>query len=200
LISARIPIFPLHTVLFPGGPLPLRIFEVRYTDMITQCLKSNIGFGVCLITEGKEVGGVACTHEIGTLASIQDWHMRKDGLLGIVVKGEKRFRVKKQNIEDNNLMFAEVEYFEEDVLDKSIPTEYGDLVDMLEDRMSQVGSRYTNLKNNYFDASWVGFRLAELLPLRLSQKQYFLQLSDPIQRLERLGDVLQHIDVYIRSD
>ncbi|HFE38569.1 MAG TPA: peptidase S16 [Gammaproteobacteria bacterium] len=196
LATARIPIFPLHTVLFPGGPLPLRIFEARYTDMISQCLKSNIGFGVCLITEGKEVGGIASTHEVGTLASIQDWHMRKDGLLGIVVKGEKRFRVIKQNIEENKLMFAEVEYFEEDATKNNfIPREYDGLVDMLEERMSQVGSRYASMKNNYIDASWVGFRLAELLPLRSSQKQYFLQLNDPIQRLERLGDVLQHIDI-----
>lgn len=196
MATARIPIFPLHTVLFPGGPLPLRIFEARYTDMISQCLKSNIGFGVCLITEGKEVGGIASTHEVGTLASIQDWHMRKDGLLGIVVKGEKRFRVIKQNIEENKLMFAEVEYFEEDATKNNfIPREYDGLVDMLEERMSQVGSRYASMKNNYIDASWVGFRLAELLPLRSSQKQYFLQLNDPIQRLERLGDVLQHIDI-----
>jgi len=194
LTAARIPIFPLHTVLFPGAPLPLRIFETRYTDMISQCLKTNIGFGVCLITEGKEVGGSASTHEVGTLATIQDWHMRRDGLLGIVAKGEQRFHVLKQNIEDNNLMFAEVEYFEDET-QNSIPHEYDGLVEILEDRLSQLSSRFENEKTFYQDASWVGFRLAELLPLRLSQKQYFLQLSDPLQRLERLDDVLQHIDI-----
>lgn len=191
---SRIPIFPLHTVLFPGAPLPLRIFETRYTDMISQCLKTNIGFGVCLITEGKEVGGSASTHEVGTLASIQDWHMRRDGLLGIVAKGEKRFHVLKQNIEENNLMFAEIEYFEDET-PEPIPHEYDGLVEILEDRLSQLDSRLENEKTHYQDASWVGFRLAELLPLRLSQKQYFLQLSDPLQRLERLDDVLQHIDI-----
>ena len=194
----RIPIFPLHTVLFPDGPLPLRIFEPRYTDMISQCLKSNMGFGVCLITEGKEVGGIATTHEIGTLANITDWHMRKDGLLGITVIGEKRFRVLKQNIEGNNLMFAEVEYFEDD-LEKSIPEEYESLVEILEERLSQSNTRYADLNINFDDATWVGFRLAELLPLRLSQKQYFLQLSDPLQRLERLDDVLQHIDMNVNN-
>ena len=194
MTAARIPIFPLHTVLFPGAPLPLRIFETRYTDMISQCLKTNIGFGVCLITEGKEVGGSASTHEVGTLATIQDWHMRRDGLLGIVAKGEQRFHVLKQNIEDNNLMFAEVEYFEDET-QNSIPHEYDGLVEILEDRLSQLSSRFENEKTFYQDASWVGFRLAELLPLRLSQKQYFLQLSDPLQRLERLDDVLQHIDI-----
>jgi len=194
LTATRIPIFPLHTVLFPGAPLPLRIFETRYTDMISQCLKANIGFGVCLITEGKEVGGSASTHEVGTLATIQDWHMRRDGLLGIVAKGEKRFHVLKQNIEENNLMFAEIEYFDDEI-PKPIPNEYEGLVEILEDRLSQLGSRFENEKTHYEDASWVGFRLAELLPLRLSQKQYFLQLSDPLQRLERLDDVLQHIDI-----
>lgn len=191
MYAARIPIFPLHTVLFPGGHLPLRIFEVRYTDMISQCLKSNMGFGVCLITEGKEVGGRANTHEIGTLASIQDWHMRRDGLLGITAKGERRFRVKKQSIEVNNLMFADVEYFEEEEGASSVPDEHANLVTMLEERLSKKSALPVDFKN----ASWVGFRLAELLPLRLSQKQYFLQLNDPLQRLERLGDVLQHIDL-----
>lgn len=181
-------------MLFPGAPLPLRIFEARYTDMISQCLKAEIGFGVCLITEGKEVGGLASTHGVGTLASIQDWHMRRDGLLGIVAKGEKRFHVNKQNVEDNNLMFAEVEYFEDEI-QKSIPSEYDGLIEILEDRLSQLESRFEKEKTYYDDASWVGFRLAELLPLRLSQKQYFLQLSDPMQRLERLDDVLQHIDI-----
>jgi len=157
-----------------------------------------MGFGVCLITEGKEVGGIATTHEIGTLANITDWHMRKDGLLGITVIGEKRFRVLKQNIEGNNLMFAEVEYFEDD-LEKSIPEEYESLVEILEERLSQSNTRYADLNINFDDATWVGFRLAELLPLRLSQKQYFLQLSDPLQRLERLDDVLQHIDMNVNN-
>ena len=192
--AVRIPIFPLHTVLFPDAPLPLRIFETRYTDMISQCLKAEIGFGVCLITEGKEVGGLASTHGVGTLASIRDWHMRRDGLLGIVAKGEKRFHVLKQNVEENNLMFAEVEYFEDEA-EKAIPSEYDGLIEILKDRLSQLESRFENEKTFYNDASWVGFRLAELLPLRLSQKQYFLQLSDPLQRLERLDDVLQHIDI-----
>ena len=192
--EVRIPIFPLHTVLFPDAPLPLRIFETRYTDMISRCLKEEIGFGVCLITEGKEVGGFASTHGVGTLASIKDWHMRRDGLLGIVAKGEKRFHIISQNIEDNNLMFAKVEFFE-DELKISIPNEYESLVEILEDRLSQLNSRFEKEETFYEDASWVGFRLAELLPLRLSQKQYFLQLSDPLQRLERLDDVLQHIDI-----
>lgn len=193
-MSVRIPIFPLHSVLFPEGPLPLRIFEPRYTDMISQCLKSDSGFGVCLITEGNEVGGVASTHQVGTLAQIADWHMRKEGLLGIVVKGDRRFRIKEQYIEDNNLMYADVEFFDDDT-QIAVPQEYQGLVELLVERMKQLAQRYENTNTNYQDASWVGFRLAELLPLKLSQKQYFLQLSDPIQRLERLDDVLQHIDM-----
>lgn len=192
--TLRIPIFPLHAVLFPGGPLPLRVFEPRYTDMISQCLKKGHGFGICLIREGDETGSAAATHEVGTVAQIEDWHMRRDGLLGIEVKGDKKFTMKNLSVASNQLLSAEIEYLaDEPVLE--VPPEFMGLVDLLEERISQMGKRYvkTGLKLN--DASWVSYRLAEVLPLRLSQKQYFLQLEAPLQRLEHLSDVLQHLDM-----
>ena len=195
----RIPIFPLHTVLFPGGPLPLRVFEPRYTDMISQCLKSGHGFGVCLIREGDETGSATKTqtHEIGTVAQIEDWHMRReDGLLGIEVIGDKKIITRNLNIESNKLLTAEVEYLPDEPL-LEVPPEYMNLVDLLEERLSQLGKRYVKTELKFQDASWVGYRLAEVLPLRLSQKQYFLQLEEPMQRLEHLSDVLQHLDMTI---
>ena len=192
--TTRIPIFPLHTVLFPGGPLPLRVFEPRYTDMISHCLKSGHGFGVCLIRDGNETGPAATSHDIGTIAQIEDWHMRRDGLLGIEVRGDKKFQIKNQSIASNQLLTAEVEYLDDEPTIE-VPVELMGLVDLLEERIAQLGKQHANVKAKLIDASWVGYRLAEVLPLRLSQKQYFLQLEEPLRRLEHLSDVLQHLDM-----
>ena len=190
----KIPVFPLHSVLFPDGKLPLRVFEPRYTDMISQCLKENIGFGICLIREGSEVGQAAAIHEVGTLASIIDWHMRKDGLLGVIVKGEKRFRIKNLSVAKNQLITADVEYYDDEPLTK-VPDDYLDLVEFVEEKMARLNRNINNIELDLSDASCLSFRLAELLPLRLSQKQYFLQLNEPLLRLERIDDVLQQLDL-----
>ncbi|HEY0720771.1 MAG TPA: LON peptidase substrate-binding domain-containing protein, partial [Gammaproteobacteria bacterium] len=89
----RIPLFPLHSVLFPGGPLALRIFEPRYLDMVSRCMREECAFGISLIQEGDEVGDAAQPYEIGTLARISYFERRPDGLLGITVRGEQRFRI-----------------------------------------------------------------------------------------------------------
>ncbi|MDH5299773.1 MAG: LON peptidase substrate-binding domain-containing protein [Gammaproteobacteria bacterium] len=187
------PIFPLHTVLFPGGLLPLRIFEPRYIDMIRNCLRNNSQFGICLISDGEEVGGGATTtHDVGTLASIHDWHTRQDGLLGITVLGEQRINIEKAAQQPNRLITASVHPFDAEPAE-AIPSEYMYLVDMCRDIIDQVSYRYLNMPKNYEDATWLGFRLAELLPMKLSQKQYFLQLTDPIVRLERLAALLKKL-------
>jgi len=96
----QIPLFPLNTVLFPGGPLPLRIFEARYVDMVSSCLKEDSPFGVLLIRDGGETGN-ATTHEIGTLARIVDWYQGSDGLLGVTAVGEQRFRLLSSHRQDD---------------------------------------------------------------------------------------------------
>ena len=194
--DTRIPIFPLHTVLFPEGPLPLRVFEPRYLDMISSCMKSNTCFGVCLIREGVEIGKAASTFEMGTTAVIHDWHMRHDGLLGITVRGERRFRILNEQVQPNQLLMASIEYTDEEPA-CDVPAGYLSLVDMLRELISQIGYRYSDLPMRFGDAGWVGYRLAELLPLRLAQKQYFLQLNDPLQRLERVGAVLETMNVQL---
>lgn len=192
--ALNIPIFPLHTVLFPGGILPLRVFEPRYTDMISECLRTDSQFGVCLIREGNEVGGGASTHATGTLAKIHDWHMRHDGLLGVTVLGGERFEIETESVRRNHLLTASVtKLAPEPSVD--IPLELNSLIDLLQDIMDQVGYRYNEQPKLFSDASWVGFRLAELLPLKLSQKQYFLQLSDPIIRLERLVAAFEKLNL-----
>ena len=197
MISQRqtVPIIPLHTVLFPDGPLPLRIFEPRYLDMISKCLKDGTDFGICLISDGDEVGAVASAHEVGTLADIRDWHMEKDGILGVTVSGKNRFQVRSSKILSNQLMMAEIELFNDEEVHPSIPQEFQTLVGFLKDHLDKVPEQYRDLPCRYDDANWVGFRLAEILPLKLSQKQYFLQLDDPLVRIERLSAVMDHLDI-----
>lgn len=180
--TQTIPLFPLYSVLFPGGPLQLRIFETRYLDMISTCLKTGSGFGVCMIREGREVGAAAETHEIGTFGHISYWHKRADGLLGITVKGERRFRVLARTVLPNQLIQAEVAWLpEEPVL--AVSEEDALLVDMLRQMMEQLDHPYITLSKHYDDAAWVSGRLVELLPLSLAHKQRLLQMDDPCERL-----------------
>lgn len=191
--AVEISIFPLNTVLFPGGALPLRIFEPRYTDMISQCMRTNTGFGVCLIREGKEVGRAAEFHEVGTLARIVDFHMQRDGILGVTVNGEARFRVLNYDIAKDQLITAEVEYFNNEPK-LPVPSEYQELIRMYETHVPESKSVIQKPAEIRDDASWLGFRLAETLPLRMAQKQYFLQLHEPLLRLERIDDVMHQLN------
>ncbi|HQU16587.1 MAG: peptidase S16 [Chromatiales bacterium 21-64-14] len=190
----QVPLFPLHAVLFPGGPLPLRVFEPRYLDMVSDCLKREREFGVCLIRQGDEVGQAASTHEVGTLARVADWNVRADGLLGITVHGQGRFQVESVDVQGNQLSVAHVRLMAEEPA-AEIPQACRPMVDLLGRMLARFESLYGSLPTHFDDARWVGWRLAELLPLRLSQKQYFLQLTDPLQRLERLGEIVDGMEL-----
>ncbi len=106
--TLTIPLFPLNTVLFPGGPIPLRIFEPRYLEMVSHCVKKQTPFGVCLLRAGQETETPAAPYEIGTLATIVDWHTLPDGLLGIVAEGGDRFTIKETKLQSNQLLTAEI--------------------------------------------------------------------------------------------
>jgi Lon protease-like protein len=180
-----LPLFPLHSVLFPGGPLVLRIFEPRYLDMISRCLKEESGFGVCLIKEGSEVGKVAEVYPVGTLGQITYWHKRPDGLLGVTITGEQRFHILEQRVEPNQLLVAEVELLANDP-PHPVPEAYQGLVEMLKRIIGELDHPYIHLPKQYDDAGWVSARLVELLPLEHRYKQRLLQEHDPLQRLEVL--------------
>jgi Lon protease-like protein len=184
-----IPIFPLHSVLFPGGPLVLRIFEPRYLDMISNCLKEESGFGVCLIKDGSEVGQAAEVYPVGTLGTITYWHKRPDGLLGVTLRGEQRFHIIEQWVESNQLMMAEVELLPNDS-PEPVPEAYQSLVLMLKRIIGELDHPYIKLPKQYDDAGWVGGRLVELLPLEYSQKQRLLQEADPVRRLDVLTQLI----------
>ncbi|MBL1277693.1 MAG: LON peptidase substrate-binding domain-containing protein [Ectothiorhodospiraceae bacterium] len=192
--TLTIPLFPLHAVLFPGGTLPLRIFEPRYLDMVSDCMKANKGFGVCLIREGSEVGKAADTYEIGTLSEICYFNKQPDGLLGITAHGQQRFKIISQTVEPNQLTLAEVTLLENEQ-PSPLPEIHTAAANTLRRLLEQLGYPFIKMKTQYDDASWVSSRLSELLPIRLEQKQYFLQLDDPLQRLERLSALMDEMDI-----
>lgn len=181
-----IPLFPLSSVLFPGAPLNLRIFEQRYLDLVRECSSNASGFGVCLILDGREVGEPALPAAVGTLARITDFYTLPDGLLGIGAEGGERFQVSSTRIRDNGLMHGDVRLWPSEPV-VPVPPEHGLLATILERLIDQIGNAYAKVERARFDdASWVGFRLGELLPLEQTEKQHLLQLADPIQRLAQL--------------
>lgn len=183
---ADIPLFPLSAVLFPGGPLSLRIFERRYLDLVRDCSRSGSGFGVCLILDGREVGEPALPAAIGTLARITDFCTLPDGLLGISAEGGERFQVASTRVRSDGLVHGEVRFWPEEP-QVPIPPEHGLLATILERLVEQIGGALAKVERTRFDdASWVGFRLAELLPLAQPEKQLLLQMTDPLQRLAQL--------------
>ena len=177
-------LFPLHVVLFPGGPLPLRIFETRYVDMVRNCMRTSSSFGVVLIRTGSEVGP-AQTFEVGTAASIIDFHQLSDGFLGLSCLGAERFRIKTSSVQADGLNVAVVEWLRAEPM-QSIPTRHAPLADLLGSVLPQLGEGYANMAMKLDDAAWVGYRLAEILPIPPAQKQFCLELDDPIERLEFL--------------
>lgn len=190
----EVPIFPLPTVLYPDGPLPLRIFEPRYLDMVGRCMKEDRGFGVIAIREESESGeGASDIFEIGTMARIADWDRLEDGLLGIMAVGESRFLLRSVRHQSDGLGVAEVDFIEPDV-SMEVPARFRPLLKLLEGLMASAGHRYHMLDRRFEDAAWVGYRLAEILPLDIEQKQLCLEVTDPVQRLEIIYPLLETKD------
>lgn len=188
--QVEFPLFPLHTVLFPGGPLPLQIFESRYLDMVSECLRNDRGFGVCLIREGDEAGAAATTVELGTLARIFDWNSLENGLLGITARGGQRFRLTGTEVQPNQLVVARATLLDNEPPAPLPPTQTP-LAALLGELLTQFEPLYEARTAQYDDATWVGYRLAELLPVPLTRKQYFLEMEDPLLRLRELEEILR---------
>lgn len=176
-------IFPLHAVLFPGGTLPLRVFEQRYIELTKIALRENAPFGVCLIREGREVGEPAVPEAVGSLATIARWDMPRLGLFHLLVRGGDRFRILATRVAANGLVSAEIEL---------LPAEDADApVDpacrrMLERIIEQAGAERFPSPTRLDDAAWVAYRLAEVLPVDLSFKQQILELAGATERFARL--------------
>ncbi|MEX0975626.1 MAG: LON peptidase substrate-binding domain-containing protein [Woeseia sp.] len=191
MTEEKTPLFPLRTVLYPGGPLPLRIFEARYLDMISECLKSERPFGVLLIKSGEE-SGQATTYELGTLARIADWYQGSDGLLGVTAIGEQRFRLVSSERRADGLNVGAIEVLPEQPF-QPLPDEYRPLATILAGVLDDLGRLYESLERRYDDAVWVGYRFAEILPISPGEKQRCLEIEDPFERLQLIRKVLNSV-------
>jgi Lon protease-like protein len=187
--NSVISLFPLHTVLFPGGPLPLRIFETRYTDMVRNCMREQQPFGVVLIQEGDEAGAVATTATVGCSARIADFHTLQDGLLGISGVGERRFRVQRVWRAADGLNLGEVSWLEPEPQIR-LPDEYPQFGATVRRALDELAEHYQHVEKKFDDAAWIGARISELLPIGLNDKQLLLELDDPIARLDALLSIV----------
>jgi Lon protease-like protein len=189
-MMADVPLFPLGTVLFPGGRLSLRIFEPRYLALVRDCSSSGTPFGVLLIAHGAEAGSPAAPHEIGCLARIVDFSTLPDGLLGIQCVGGRRFRLQHRHVREDGLALGTLELLAEDPAHE-VPPEHGLLATVLRRAGEQVDGLLPQAQHSDFDnAAWVAWRLAEILPLEMSERQVLLQMDDPNQRLARIAEWL----------
>lgn len=181
------PLFPLNAVLFPEGVVRLRVFEQRYLEMTKRCLSENSPFGVCLIREGREVGTPAVPEPVGCLAEITQWDMPQLGVFALVARGTARFRILDHRVDSLGLLTARIEPWEADPPGAAVLPSCRRLMETLIDR---AGSELFPGPVRLDDAAWVGFRLAELLPLPQRMRQELLELRDAGERLARLEKIL----------
>jgi len=184
--DGELALFPLNTVLFPGGPLSLRIFEPRYLDLVRRCARAQDTFGVVLILAGAEVGEVASVASTGTSARLTDFSSLPDGLLGIECIGERRFHVLRRWRQHDGLNLAEIEYSAAEAL-RAVPAPYRHLAELLRELLPRLGGAYGQLPAHYEEAGWVANRWAEILPLAPAERQRLLELTDPLERLAQVG-------------
>ena len=185
-----VPIFPLQTVLYPGSLLPLRIFEVRYMDMARACLRDGSAFGVCLIKEGQEVGAPALPEKVGCIARIAECDMEELGILKVKAEGTERFRIVSSEVNKAGLIVAEIEKHEPEG-PAGEAAGFPECAEFLRKVIAGIGPERFAEPLRFEDASWVGFRLAEILPLRNDVKQKLLELTDAVLRLAVLHHFLK---------
>ena len=187
--TTPLPLFPLHGVLVPGAALDLRIFERRYLDMVGECGRNGSGFGICLILEGNEAGTPATPVAFGTEAVIEDFGNTPEGLLSLRVRGRRRFHVLRTRVRDTGLIVADIEWRDDVAPSSRLRPEHALLAELLRRILLQVDAGHVDPDPALFDdAAWTGWRLAELLPLSMPQRQALLQLDDPHARLQYLLD------------
>ena len=179
---ASVPIFPLNTVLFPGALLPLKIFEVRYIDMARACLREGTSFGVCLIREGSEVGTPAVPFDVGCLARIAECDVEELGVLKVRIEGTERFRLRSTEVNRQGLIVGATE----PLMPEATVTDtqgLAECAEFLRKVIPAIGADRFGTPLRFEDASWVGFRLAEILPLRNDVRQRLLEVTDAALRL-----------------
>ena len=185
-----LPIFPLRTILFPDSKLPLRIFEPRYIDMVSRCMREDSEFGIILSRESTDPKMFE-TYDTGTLAKIIDWDQGEDGLLGITTIGTQKFRLKGLNKQEDGLNIGAIERIEREG-DYKPTKEFKHLVELLQAILDDINI-YGDDDKNFDSAAWISYRFAEILPLRIEDKQKCLEIDDPIIRLNFLEPLIKMI-------
>lgn len=177
-------------MLFPGGRLPLRIFEPRYVRMMKECIRDGVPFGVCLIKDGKEVGDPAVPETLGCSATITHWDMPHLGLFQVVAMGGRVFQLKRVEVESDGLIRAEVR-FDEDLPTPDMPEALAGCREVLRQIIERVGASHFPSPIRLDDAAWVSYRLGELLPVGSELKQQLLGTRDALDRLSLIDQLLE---------
>jgi Lon protease-like protein len=189
-MNGLLPLFPLNTVAFPGGVLPLRIFEQRYLDMVKRAIADATPFGICAIREGQEVGAPALPYAVGTRVLVTDWDMPQTGILQIDTRAQQRFIIRTSHTEASGLLLGEVEDIAAEPV-VAVPDELELTVEVLRHVVSEYGSARFPAPHDFDNAAWVGYRLSEVLPLKLSIRQSLLEMNDSVTRLQLLAEFLK---------
>jgi len=186
-----LPLFPLNSVVFPGGRLPLRIFEQRYLDMVKQAIADNTSFGICAIREGTETGAPpAIPYAVGTRVHVTDWDMPETGILHIDTLGQERFVIRNTHTEPSGLLIGSVEAVSSENA-ATVPDELELAVEILRHIIDEYGDAHFPAPHEFGNAVWVGYRLSEVLPLKLSIKQSLLEMNDSVMRIRILTEFLK---------
>lgn len=184
-----VPLFPLNTLIFPGGVPALKVFEQRYMDMTKRCLQDGGSFGVCLIKEGAEVGAPAVPFDIGTLVRIDSWDMPQLGVLNLRAIGTQRFQILETQPQPDGLLLANaVKLSVESSL--PLPPEHAPCAEVLKHILAHVGAAKFEPTFLFDDGVWVSYRLAEILPLKNTARQNMLEMNDTLVRLDVLHKFL----------
>ncbi|MCZ6831041.1 MAG: LON peptidase substrate-binding domain-containing protein [Gammaproteobacteria bacterium] len=192
----EIPLFPLSSVLFPGGRMPLQIFEQRYLDLVRNCLKQDSGFGLVWITQGAEVAqpgvGQPSLGDLGTYARIVDWDSLPNGLLGITIEGGQRFRLDSTSVRDDGLVLGQVE-MEPERPAQAVAERWQSLLDVLTSLEQHPHVQRLGIRADHADAWQVGSVLVQLLPVQEDLKYEMLQMQELEPFLQRLDQLLDQL-------
>ena len=205
LTLSSLPLFPLGSVLFPGGVLALRVFEVRYLDMVRKCRDAGAPFGVVALTQGSEVRQAGAPEEqfreVGTLAVIEQMDTPQPGLVTLLCRGSQRFRITQRSHLPHGLWIANVDHIGPD-LPVPVPQDLkkaanalAQVLHTLQQRDPGGASTISPTAAQLDDCGWVANRWCELLPVPLDLKQRLMELDNPLVRLELVGDVLERTGI-----
>ena len=185
-----LPLFPLQTVVFPGGLLPLKVFEPRYMEMVTQAIADGAAFGICAIHAGRETEVTAKHHAVGTRVHVIDWDMPQPGILHIQTQALERIVVRTTQQQPNGLLIAEVDDVSAEPA-VAVPGELALSAEVLYQIIAELGMEKFAQPHDYNNAAWIGYRLSEVLPLKLNIRQNLLEMNDSLARLAILTDFLR---------